>query len=260
MNFLRLVNSILCTYGISLKRLLRIRFIPRVAFDAFRFLYAGGKITALWPIYAEDNNNSSSSISDYALLSHQAFSLINQRKPCAHFDVGSSVEKFLLPLSQFQSNLTYIDVRPSPALDNLGLHSLIVDLSLPLQNSLRSSVSSLSCLHVIEHIGLGRYGDRITSSGQITFATNIYDMLSSGGYAYIGMPFGFNQVYFNAHMLMTPYHYIDLFSCFFIEKLIFIRSSHNPEFKVFENPVPSSFVFENLYAQGYTAGLFVLRK
>lgn len=260
MKFLRLVNSILCTYGISFKRFLRIRFLPFVIADALSYLRSGGAIDALWPIYGEDNNNSSSSISDYALLSYKSLALIIEHNPSSHFDVGSSVEKFLLPLSQMQSCLTYIDVRPSPALDALGLRSLIVDLSLPLQENLRSSVSSLSCLHVIEHIGLGRYGDTITSTGQADFVANIYEMLSPGGFAYIGMPFGFNQVFFNAHMLMTPCYYIDLFSSFTIEKLVFIGTSLDPIFICFDRPDASDFSFKDLHSQGYSAGLFVLRK
>ena len=58
----------------------------------------------------------------------------------------------------------------------------------------------LSCLHAIEHFGLGRYNDPIDVDGHIKGITNLVKLVSTGGYLYISFPIGQNdEIYFNAH-------------------------------------------------------------
>ena len=60
------------------------------------------------------------------------------------------------------TDVTFIDIRPLELkLDRYtGKKGSIV--ALPFGDG---SVSSLSCLHVVEHVGLGRYGDPIDPDG-----------------------------------------------------------------------------------------------
>jgi SAM-dependent methyltransferase len=66
------------------------------------------------------------------------------------------------------------------------------------------SVASLSCLHVIEHIGLGRYGDPIDPEGSAKAARELARVLAPGGRLYLSAPVGRARVCFNAHRVFDP--------------------------------------------------------
>ncbi|MFN7696864.1 MAG: hypothetical protein ACK5U8_03135, partial [Deltaproteobacteria bacterium] len=71
-----------------------------------------------------------------------------------HVDVGSRVDGFVAHCACFTS-VTYVDIRPLEArVPNLRSRVGSV-VALPFADR---SVRSLSCLHVVEHVGLGRYG------------------------------------------------------------------------------------------------------
>lgn len=67
------------------------------------------------------------------------------------------------------------------------------------------AVDSISCLHALEHFGLGRYGDPIDPMGHERGLKNIVGALSCGGRLYISFPIS-NQprVGFNAHRVFEP--------------------------------------------------------
>lgn len=85
---------------------------------------------------------------------------IFELKPKHHYDVGSSAKTIGI-LSQF-APITMIDIRPLPlVLPDLNfIKGSILDL--PFDDN---SISSISSLCVVAHIGLGRYGDPIYSFG-----------------------------------------------------------------------------------------------
>ena len=64
---------------------------------------------------------------------------------------------------------------------------------------------SISCLHAIEHFGLGRYGDPVDPDGHIKGFNNILRMLKPGGNLYMSFPIAnHNEVHFNAHRVFHP--------------------------------------------------------
>ena len=67
-----------------------------------------------------------------------------------------------------------------------------------------SSVESLSCLHVAEHIGLGRYGDPLDPEGTKKAARQLERVLAGGGHLYFALPVGTSRVCFNAHRVHNP--------------------------------------------------------
>jgi hypothetical protein len=72
-------------------------------------------------------------------------------------------------------------------------------------NAQRSITDSISCLHAIEHFGLGRYGDPIDPNGHKKGFNNILRMLKLGGTLYISFPIANrNEVHFNAHRVFHP--------------------------------------------------------
>lgn len=127
--------------------------------------------------------------------------------PNLHFDVGSQV--VLSTVLSATRPVVFIDYRPLTArLD--GLQSLAGDLlRLPLRDR---SVRSLSCLHVAEHVGLGRYGDPVDVAGTRKAAAELTRTLAPGGHLFFAVPVGRERVVFNAHRVHAPATIRDYFA------------------------------------------------
>jgi len=124
-----------------------------------------------------------------------AFERIVQRRPSAHVDVGSH-HKFVALLSKVVP-VTMVDIRPlSLPLESLHFREGSI-LDLPFEDG---SVSSLSSLCVVEHIGLGRYGEPLDPFGTEKAIAELKRVLAPGGDLYLSVPIDEeNRTYFNAH-------------------------------------------------------------
>ena len=133
---------------------------------------------------------------------------IFENKPKEHFDVGSDL-KMLGIISQFVPT-TIIDIRPPEvALPELNFKKGSI-LNLPFPNN---SINSLSSICVIEHIGLGRYGDLLDQFGTEKAVRELVRVLAKKGNLYISVPVDEeNKVYFNAHRAFTRDYILELFS------------------------------------------------
>ena len=121
------------------------------------------------------------------------------RAPSLHVDIGSDI-KMVGVLSAF-IEVQFVDYRPLKVnVNNLMCCSGDL-LSLPYDDN---SVSSISCLHVIEHIGLGRYGDNLNTNGSILALKELQRVTSYGGHLYVSVPIGKERVCFNAHRVFSP--------------------------------------------------------
>jgi hypothetical protein len=76
--------------------------------------------------------------------------------------------------------------------------------------SLVNNCDSLSCLHALEHFGLGRYGDPIDPLGHESGLSNMSKILKSGGRFYLSLPLGIERVEFNANRVFDPLSIINL--------------------------------------------------
>ncbi|GAG00380.1 unnamed protein product, partial [marine sediment metagenome] len=61
-----------------------------------------------------------------------------------------------------------------------------------------------SCLHVAEHIGLGRYGDKLNPRGTEMACIELSRVLAPEGSLYFSVPVGRERVCFNAHRIFNP--------------------------------------------------------
>lgn len=136
-----------------------------------------------------------------------AFKRIYESKSNHHVDVGSAIDfvGFLTAITK----VTFVDIRPLEAtLDNFDSRKGSI-LSLPFEDN---SLSSLSCLHVAEHIGLGRYGDPFDPQGTKKACKELYRVLAPTGNLYFSMPVGKPRLCFNAHRIHSPKQIINYFS------------------------------------------------
>lgn len=123
-----------------------------------------------------------------------------------HLDVGSQVV-FVNLLSAILP-VTFVDYRPLKA-NVAGLTSCSGDiLHLPFADE---SVASLSCLHVAEHIGLGRYGDPLNPDGTRQACAELRRVLAPGGNLYFALPVGRPRTCFNALRIHAPQTIISYF-------------------------------------------------
>lgn len=123
-----------------------------------------------------------------------------------HVDVGSKVD-YIGFLSTITS-VTFIDIRPLVT-DLPGINSRAGSiLDMPYADK---TVNSLSCLHVAEHIGLGRYGDPLDPLGTKKSCAELSRVLAPGGSLYFGLPIGRPRVCFNAHRVHSTEQILEYF-------------------------------------------------
>ncbi len=122
--------------------------------------------------------------------------MVRQENPLVHVDV-SSLLYFSAIVSAFVS-VQFYDYRPAAiALSNLqSLSADLTHLDWP-----SGTVASLSCMHTIEHVGLGRYGDPIDPTGDLKAAGELSRVLTPGGLLLIVLPVGKPKIMFNAHRI-----------------------------------------------------------
>jgi hypothetical protein len=167
-------------------------------------------------------------------------------KPPLHVDIGSKYE-----LSGYISLLTkseFIDLRPiDTKLKNLKIVKADI-LDLPYKDN---SLPSVSSLHVVEHIGLGRYGDSINPKGTILACKELGRVVKSGGYVYLSLPVGKPRICFNAHRIHNPSEIIDLFDGYKLKNFSIVTD----EGHFLENQQPSHFI-----NQTYACGMYQFQK
>jgi len=145
---------------------------------------------------------SSGSLGAYFLQDQRVASWIHDAKPARHVDVGSRLDGFIGSLSVFRE-VDVIDIRPAPAsIRNVNFHQLNLMEMLP--DTWIACTDSLSCLHTIEHFGLGRYGDPLDVNGHHKGLDQLKRMVAPGGTFYLSTQIGPERVEFNAHRVFAP--------------------------------------------------------
>jgi len=136
-----------------------------------------------------------------------AFKAVQRSGVRSHVDVGSRA--LLVGMLSAVTHVTYVDIRPLlVALENFESKTGSI-LELPFEDE---TIRSLSCLHVAEHIGLGRYGDPLDPEGTRKAARELARVLSRGGNLYFSLPIGKPRVCFNAHRIHAPEQITEYFS------------------------------------------------
>ncbi|MEL6124316.1 MAG: DUF268 domain-containing protein [Bacteroidota bacterium] len=134
--------------------------------------------------------------------------IIHDRNPKVHLDIGSRVDGFVAHVASYRK-IKIMDIRPiKSTVKNIEFFQGDIMSSEMLE---RGQYESISCLHVIEHMGLGRYGDDIDYNGHRKALNTIYEMLVSGGIFYFSTPIGRQRIEFNAHRVFGLDYLLEYF-------------------------------------------------
>jgi len=127
-------------------------------------------------------------------------------RPALHVDVGSD-HRMVGTLTGI-SKIVFTEIRPLEARLSRLVQATGSIVDLPFRSD---SILSLSCLHVAEHVGLGRYGDHMDPRGTQRSAQELSRVLARGGDLFFSLPVGRHRVEFNAHRIHTPAQVIAMF-------------------------------------------------
>lgn len=154
----------------------------------------------------EDKTAKTAFESHYTYHPAWAARIVAKLKPTKHIDI-SSILHFSTLVSAFVP-VEFYDYRPAEVhLPNLECKR--GDLTaLPFPNN---SVECISCMHTIEHIGLGRYGDKIDPDGDIKAVRELVRVVKSGGSLIFVAPVGKSKIAYNAHRIYSYEQVIELF-------------------------------------------------
>jgi hypothetical protein len=147
---------------------------------------------------------------------------VKKISPQKHIDIASSL--YFSGLVSAFVPIDFYDYRPAD-LNLSGLTSKHADLTkLPFENN---SITSLSCMHTVEHIGLGRYGDPLDPDGDIKAISELKRVIAPGGNLLFVVPIGNKaKIMFNAHRIYTIKMIQELFADFTLKEFALIPERH----------------------------------
>jgi SAM-dependent methyltransferase len=117
--------------------------------------------------------------------------------PIRHVDVASRIDGFVGHLAVFRE-VEVFDIRPLTT-NARNIVFRRCDIMAEIKPEYVDYCDSLSCLHALEHFGLGRYGDNIDPDGHLNGLHNLHRILRNEGILYLAVPIGPHRVEFNAH-------------------------------------------------------------
>jgi len=214
------------------------------------------KISSFYPVLNDAFKTNGATSGHYFHQDLFVAQQINKRTPRIHFDVGSRIDGFVAHVASFR-DVEVVDVRPTTLeIPNMKFHK--ADLSNPIPSALKGVCDSISCLHALEHFGLGRYGDVIDVNGYQKGFKNLIDMLEDGGILYLSIPIGKQRIEFNAHRvfsILTISNMVDDANCK-IENFSYVDDSGN----FHKNIVLNVATIDSSFNCSYGCGIFEIRK
>lgn len=169
--------------------------------DAVQWVERGGAIDRLFPILDEWKEAAGTANGQYFLQDLQVAQWLFAASPQRHVDVGSRIDGFVAHVAAFRE-IEVMDIRPL----NDGIRNVrfIQSDLMCLDAQYTGYADSVSCLHALEHFGLGRYGDPIDPEGHRKGFASLVRMVKDGGTLYLSVPIGVRRVEFNAHRIFDP--------------------------------------------------------
>jgi len=207
-----MIRSTLSNFGFDpVKTINALRALPDYLIELNLFKKAGCKdfknIT-LYPCLSDRYDTSGTGKGHYFHQDLLVAQKIFKTQPRRHVDIGSRIDGFVAHVAAFRE-IEVFDIRTN----QLHINNIIfrqLDFMLPLPSEFHGYSDSVSCLHAIEHFGLGRYGDHIDPEGFHRGLENISRLCTIGATVYLGVPIGAQRVEFNAHRVFSTSFLLEL--------------------------------------------------
>ena len=165
-----------------------------------------GHPLALHPVLADATSQAGRAQGHYFHQDLWAARKLIDTRPSGHVDVGSRIDGFVAHLLAAGLTVTVVDLRPLIAPVE-GLR-FVRDDAMSMRSFDDGSIASLSCLHALEHFGLGRYGDPIDPLGWERACDAFSRILLEGGRLLVSVPVGRERTEFNAHRVFAPHRLV----------------------------------------------------
>lgn len=246
-------------FGLDPQRFLcSLRGLPAFVSDWWKFLHTYRGPLVWMPCLHDRYEEGGTTKSEYFWQDLLAARWIYEAAPHKHVDVGSRVDGFVAHVASFRE-IEVLDVRPiTSAIPGVVFRQadMMGAVSMPGVAG-GGYCDSLSCLHALEHFGLGRYGDPIDPQGFRKGIENMAKLLQPGGTFYLSTPVGQERVEFNANWVFDPHTIVKCAkgSGLRLIKLIVITPTNGP----LDSAIDDS-ALSGLAKQRYQLGLFTFVK
>jgi SAM-dependent methyltransferase len=172
--------------------------IPKFISDYIRFKKMHKVNIELWPYLNDRKSSAGSFMHEYFIQDVFAAQLVHRLDPRKIVDVGSRIDGYIAHLITYRE-VELIDIRPM----NSEIRNLkFLQMNFSDYESVQESYTDfVSCLHSIEHFGLGRYGDPIVEDAVPSALKSFSRITKPNGYFLLSTTFGKERVKFNAQWI-----------------------------------------------------------
>jgi len=181
--------------------------LPRYALDFVQFKQMYDGDLEIKPCLHDRDNEYGDYANEYFWQDLLVARMIYENNPKVHLDIGSRVDGFISHVAVFRE-VEVLDIRPAKiTIPNVTFRQIDV---MELPNDVINRADSVSCLHALEHFGLGRYGDRLDPKGYEYGLDSISRLVRDDGVLYLSIPVGSERVEFNANWIFDPLTIVNL--------------------------------------------------
>lgn len=184
------------------------------------------------------------------LIAQQIF----KSNPVRHVDIGSRVDGLVAHIASYRE-IEVFDIREiTTKIKNV---KFIQADFMKDDSRWNNYCDSLSCLHTIEHFGLGRYNDPLDPNGHIKGLDNMYKVLKKDGYFYFSVPIGPQRIEFNGHRIFSISYLLNYFKGKYeLKSFSYVDDKGDLHRDV---PLEKDIIENNCNCQ-YGCGIFILQK
>lgn len=213
------------------------------------------KIKGFYPCLLDKNDTSGNSNGHYFHQDIHVSRKIFLNNPKKHIDIGSRIDGFVSNIASFRE-IEVFDIREQKESPHENIIFKKIDFT-NIPSSYYNYTDSLSTLHTIEHIGLGRYGDKIDPNGHIIFFNNLSNVLNINGILYLSTPIGEPKIIFNAHRIFDLEYLLSIFN----KNFELIKFAYVDDIGNFHNSINinDDFISKSKKFK-YSLGIFELKK
>jgi hypothetical protein len=252
----RIINRYLTQFGIDLRKTFYgLMSIPFFLKDYIFIKFNSDKsfpVEASYPCFLDKYDTAGKLDRHYFFQDTYVSRKIYEANPIDHLDVGSRIDGFIAQVSIFRK-LTILDIRPLD-IEIQNVNFLQADICKDNFNVRKAD--SISCLHTLEHIGLGRYNDPLGTELWKKGLKNIWSLVKPGGVLYLSVPIGKQKIMFNAHRVYNTTTIINEISNAKLIDFAFIGDTTSLEL----GPTDTKEIYNLTKSFNYGLGIFTFKK